>query len=119
MANDDVCELLCLDVPKGEELRRDLPSLEALEVAATTVKGMSDPTRLALVHALRGGGELCVCDLGWVTGKPEKLVSHHVRLMRTAGLVRSRKDGRMVLYELTDQGRALAAVVLPEAVQVA
>lgn len=119
MPNDDVCELLCLDLPKGEELRGGLPELEELEAAAVAAKGLSDPTRLAVAHALRAGGELCVCDLGWVTGKTEKLISHHVRLMRAAGLLRSRKDGRMVLYALTERGRALVDVVLPDTVQIA
>jgi len=40
-------------------------------------------------------------------------VSHHVRQLRAAGLVRSRREGKMVLYELTEAGRALLAAVLP------
>jgi DNA-binding transcriptional ArsR family regulator len=43
-------------------------------------------------------------------------VSHHVRTLRAAGLVRSRREGKMVMYALTDAGRALVASVVPEAV---
>jgi DNA-binding transcriptional ArsR family regulator len=50
-----------------------------------------------------------VCDLSWVVGRDEKLVSHHVRLLKSLGVVRSRRDGRMVMYELTDLGAALVA----------
>jgi DNA-binding transcriptional ArsR family regulator len=117
MPSDDTCELLCLDLPKGEELRHALPALEELEAAAAATKALSEPTRLAIAHALRAGGELCVCDLGWVTRKSEKLISHHVRLMRSAGVLRSRKDGRMVLYALTERGRAMLDVVLADAVR--
>ena len=50
-----------------------------------------------------------MCDLSWVVGSEEKLVSHHVRQLKSLGAARSRRDGRMVMYELTDLGRPLAA----------
>jgi DNA-binding transcriptional ArsR family regulator len=112
MANDDVCELLCLDLERGEALRRGLPDMRVLERISEAAKGFGDPTRLALALALRDGGELCVCDLAWVSGRSDKLVSHHLRLLRGAGLARSRKDGRMVLYVITDRGRALLDTLL-------
>ena len=55
-----------------------------------------------------------MCDLSWVAERSEKLVSHHVRALRAAGLVRSRRDGKMVMYALTDAGRALLGAVLGE-----
>ena len=55
--------------------------------------------------------ELCVCDLAWVTARPENLVSHHLRALRAAGLVSSRRDGRMVMYAATEGGRELLAAV--------
>jgi DNA-binding transcriptional ArsR family regulator len=103
----DTCELLCLDLPKAESLRRELPAADALEAAATQLKALTDPTRLALLLALRHGESCCVCDLGWIVGRDEKLVSHHVRLLKSLGVVRSRRDGRMVMYELTEAGRVL------------
>ena len=57
-------------------------------------------------------GELCVCDLAWVVERSEKLVSHHVRLLRDGGIVRSRRDGKMVMYSVTKRGRELLDVVL-------
>jgi DNA-binding transcriptional ArsR family regulator len=111
--SDDTCDLLCLDLEKAEVLRARRPSLELVETAAARAKALADPTRLALAVALRDTeGELCVCDLAWVAERSEKLVSHHVRALRAAGLVRSRRDGKMVMYALTDAGRALVDVVL-------
>ena len=52
--------------------------------------------------ALRDGERACVCDLAWIVGRDEKLVSHHARQLKAAGLARSERDGRMVMYELTD-----------------
>jgi DNA-binding transcriptional ArsR family regulator len=111
---DDRCELLCLDLPRAEELRRARLSAQAAEDFAAGAKALGDPTRLTLAVALRDGGELCVCDLSWVAERAENLVSHHVRALRTAGLVRSRRDGKMVMYELTDRGWALVDAVLAD-----
>lgn len=111
MTLNETCELLCLDVPKAETLRRQLPALEELESAADSARALADPTRLRLALALRDGEELCVCDLAWVSERQDKLVSHHLRQLRAAGLARSRKEGRMVLYTLTDRGHALLGAV--------
>ena len=97
-------------------LRKARLDREVAEHLADGAKALSDPTRLTLAVAIRDGGELCVCDLSWVVERPENLVSHHVRALRTAGLVRSRRDGKMVMYDLTDRGRALVDVVLAEQV---
>jgi DNA-binding transcriptional ArsR family regulator len=110
--SDDRCDLLCLDLPRAEELRRARLSGQAAADFAAGAKALGDPTRLTLAVALRNGGELCVCDLSWVVERAENLVSHHVRALRTAGLVRSRRDGKMVMYALTDRGRDLVDVVL-------
>jgi DNA-binding transcriptional ArsR family regulator len=65
-----------------------------------------------LAAALRDGGELCVCDLAWVAERSQNLVSHHLRTLRTHGLARSRRDGKMVLYSLTAEGDRLVGEVL-------
>jgi DNA-binding transcriptional ArsR family regulator len=116
MTAPDTCDLLCLDLPRAEALRRARRHADDLASAAEAAKALADPTRLTVAAALRDGGELCVCDLAWVCERSDKLVSHHVRQLRAAGLVRSRRDGKMVMYELTQRGAALLAVVLPSEV---
>jgi ArsR family transcriptional regulator, lead/cadmium/zinc/bismuth-responsive transcriptional repressor len=107
----DRCDLLCLDLPLAEALRRETPAPMDLEEAADRAKALADPTRLGIAIALARGGELCVCDLAWVVERSDKLVSHHVRALRSAGLVQSRRDGKMVMYALTEAGAALLAAV--------
>lgn len=85
---------------------------EAAYEAAERAKAFSDPTRLTLAAALREGGELCVCDLAWISGRAQNLVSHHLRTLRTHGLVRSRRDGKLVIYSLTEDGLSLLPAVL-------
>ncbi len=65
-----------------------------------------------LAAALRDGSELCVCDLAWISERPQNLVSHHLRTLRAHGLARSRRDGKMVLYSLTAEGDRLVGDVL-------
>jgi ArsR family transcriptional regulator, lead/cadmium/zinc/bismuth-responsive transcriptional repressor len=110
----DRCDVLCLDLEKAEELRSRRLSAAVAERAAGEAKAFSDPTRVTLAVALGDGGELCVCDLAWVAERAENLVSHHLRLLRAAGLVTSRRNGKMVMYSLSERGRELLAAALPE-----
>jgi ArsR family transcriptional regulator, lead/cadmium/zinc/bismuth-responsive transcriptional repressor len=65
-----------------------------------------------LAVALRDGGELCVCDLAWISERSQNLVSHHLRTLRAEGLARSRRDGKMVMYSLTKDGEQLLDAAL-------
>jgi DNA-binding transcriptional ArsR family regulator len=103
---DDRCDLLCLDLPRAEAIRARLDP-DAAEISALRAKALGDPTRLLIALALGEGEELCVCDLAWIAGRAENLVGHHLRTLRAAGLARSRRDGKVVFYTLTDIGRAL------------
>lgn len=109
---DDQCDLLCLDLPRAESLRRGRLGGEPAEAAAARATALGDPTRLTIAAALRDGGELCVCHMAWVVERSQNLVSHHVRRLRATGLVRSRRDGKMVMYALTAEGKQLLASIL-------
>lgn len=112
----DTCDLLCLDLVKAEAMRARQPAARRLERLAGAAKAFADPTRLAIAVALRDGEQACVCDLGWVLGRDEKLISHHLRHLKTAGLARSTRDGKMVMYELTARARLLLDAVLADTV---
>jgi ArsR family transcriptional regulator, lead/cadmium/zinc/bismuth-responsive transcriptional repressor len=111
---DDRCDLLCVDAPRAEEIRQTLLGDGEAQKAADRARALSDPTRLTLATALREGGELCVCDLSWIAERKQALVSHHLRTLRSEGLVSSRRDGKLVMYSLTDEGRSLLSAVLGE-----
>jgi ArsR family transcriptional regulator, lead/cadmium/zinc/bismuth-responsive transcriptional repressor len=98
-------------VETRELLRLDLDAAEAVRGSldvrlAGTLKAFSDPTRLLIVQAL-AQRELCGCDLGWVTGQSDKVVSHHLVRLRRDGLVTGRREGKVVFASLTDLGRVL------------
>lgn len=108
---DDHCELLCLDLEVAEAIRRRRVEPAAAKRAAERARALADPTRLVLAAALGDADELCVCDLAWIAERAQNLVSHHLRVLRLTELVRSRRDGKMVMYALTDEGRAILGAV--------
>jgi ArsR family transcriptional regulator, lead/cadmium/zinc/bismuth-responsive transcriptional repressor len=112
--NDERCDLICLDAPRAEAIRREILDAGSATEAAERARALSDPTRLMLAVALREGEELCVCDLAWISSRAQNLVSHHLRLLRSHGLVVSRRDGKLVMYSLTQAGRSLLRAVLGE-----
>ena len=63
---------------------------------------LADPVRSRILFALVAAGELCVGDLALVLEVTEDQVSYAVKMLRLAGLVSFRKDGRMVCYRLSD-----------------
>jgi DNA-binding transcriptional ArsR family regulator len=114
----DRYDLICIDAPRAEAIRAKLLGEGAARDAAEHAKALSDPTRLTLAEALREGGELCVCDLSWIAGRSQNLVSHHLRQLRSHGLVTSRRDGKMVMYSLTRVGASLLEAVLGDRAEV-
>lgn len=108
----DICDLLCLDLPSAEGIRGDLPAVEKLERAAAAARSLGDPTRLTIAAALLRSDEMCVCDIAWVVGQSQNLVSHHLRRLKIACMVTSRRQGRLVIYRLSDRGRVLTEGVM-------
>lgn len=109
--SDDACDLLCLDLPHAEAVRAQLGDEAQMRLQANQAKALADPTRLRIATALSVGEELCVCDLAWITELSQNLVSHHVRILRTADLARSRRNGKLVMYRLTEAGQRLLVAV--------
>ncbi|MCB1027064.1 MAG: helix-turn-helix transcriptional regulator [Microthrixaceae bacterium] len=75
---------------------------EEAQRLADGFKLLGEPNRIRILYALLEAGELCVCDLAAVVGVTETVVSHSMRLLRAAGIVANRRDGRMIYYRLDD-----------------
>lgn len=68
---------------------------------AARFKALSDPSRVAIVNRLAGAEDVCVCDFTGTLGLSQPTVSHHLRVLREAGLVEvARKRGTWVHYRL-------------------
>lgn len=64
-------------------------------------KAMSDQTRLRILFSLLPG-EMCVCDITELVGVTQSAVSHQLRVLKQAGLVRYRRDGKTMYYSIAD-----------------
>src|SRR5437867_995943 len=107
-------ELLHIDRKTATALRRSRPDPETADLVAGRFRALADPTRLSLALALRKGKELCVCDLSWISERSQNLVSHHMRSLRSEGVVRSRREGKMTMYSLTAAGKQLVDASLKQ-----
>lgn len=75
----------------------------AAEQVAAVFKVLGDPSRCRLIFALIEAGEICVCDLAATLAMSESSVSHHLSVLRANGLVRCRRDGKMIYYAPDDE----------------
>lgn len=97
-----VCERLCEPSRHICLAKADLVVDEDAQSIAETFKILGDATRVKILHAL-SRRELCVCDISAVVSMGQSAVSHQLRLLRGARLVKHRKEGKMVWYSLDDE----------------
>ena len=91
-----------VDPERVERAAERLPDADTTERLTGLLGLLADGTRLRLVHALDRVEDLCVGDLALALGASEDAVGYGLRVLRTAGLVSARKDGRLVRYRLAD-----------------
>ena len=92
-----------------------LLSTEERDDLAARFKALSDPTRLAIVNRLAGADEVCVCAFVAELGLSQPTVSHHLRILREAGLVEARRNGTWSYYRLVPETVAALAGALGSA----
>ena len=84
-----------------EEVRRHLPDEVTLYDLTELFRILGDSTRMRILYALFEA-ELCVCDIAAVLNASQSAISHQLRVLKQAGLVRNRREGKTVFYFLTD-----------------
>lgn len=98
----DGCDENCVEAMHGESVAESLLDLDEAVDLADTFRLLGDPTRVRILFALLEAGELCVCDIATVIDTTDTKVSQAMRLLRGAGVVRNRRDGRNIFYRLDD-----------------
>lgn len=78
-----------------------LPAEDTLISLAELYKIFSDPTRIKILYIL-SAGEMCVCDMATLVGVSQSGISHQLRLLKQANLIKPRRDGKTVFYSLAD-----------------
>ena len=97
----ELCESEVIHEEAVAEVRGKLSDAEEYTQLASLLKLFGDPTRVRLLHALELH-ELCVCDLAALLGVTKSAVSHQLKMLRLANLVRFRREGQVVYYSLAD-----------------
>jgi ArsR family transcriptional regulator len=87
------------------------PETEPLSVAerdqlAARFKALSDPTRVAIINSLSAADEVCVCNLTATFELSQPTISHHLKILREAGLVESSRRGTWAYYRLVPESIA-------------
>src|SRR2546430_9635473 len=77
--------------------------VEARDELAARFKALADPTRVAIVNRLAAADEVCVCDLNSAFELSQPTISHHLRILREAGLVESSRRGTWAYYRLVPE----------------
>ncbi len=99
---DDLCEVQHTHPDKLQIARLheidDATSLHLAEI----FKVLGDPTRIKLLSLLYSADEMCVCDIAEALGMGQSAISHQLRVLRTARLVKFRKEGKEAWYSLDD-----------------
>lgn len=98
----DICQIIYVDQERVARSRARMHEERTIVALAEIFKVLSEPTRVRILQAL-AEEELCVCDIAAVVQTTPSAISHQLRILRTARLVRARKDGKMVYYSLDDE----------------
>ena len=85
-----------------QKVRQDLPTDELLCDLADLFKIFGDTTRVKILYALLES-EMCVCAIADLLGMTQSAISHQLRILKQARLVRSRREGKTVFYALDDE----------------
>lgn len=91
-----------VDPERVARARSRLPNRDDAARLTSVLSLLADPTRARVLYALDVAEELCVGDLALALDATEDAVGYALRLLRTAGFVASRKQGRVVFYRLAD-----------------
>ena len=99
--NIEVCQDYCIHEDRIEAVKKDKPTEEMVYDLAELFKVFGDVTRVKIIYALLER-EMCVCDIANLLEMTQSAISHQLRVLKKARLVKFRKEGKTVFYSLDD-----------------
>jgi ArsR family transcriptional regulator len=98
----EVCDGVIIHEDVVALVRESMPGEEMQAGVAELFKVFGDPTRSRIICALKTS-EMCVCDIAFLLTMSSSAISHQLRILKQARMVKSRREGKVVYYSLTDE----------------
>ena len=99
--NDEKCEVTLIHEDNVKKAINELPDDELIVDLSDMFKIFGDQTRVKILMAL-GSGELCVCDIAAVMNMSQSAISHQLRVLKQSNIVKTRRQGKVVYYSISD-----------------
>ena len=97
----EACSFLCVHEDVVAKVNDSLPDMDHLLRLAELFKNFGNGTRIRILYVLLEA-EVCVCDLATLLSMTQSAISHQLRILKTARLIKARRDGKTVFYSLAD-----------------
>ncbi len=97
----DRCDCAVIHEDIVNSVKKNMPEEETLYDLAELFKVFGDTTRVKILWAL-GEAEMCVCDIAALLNMTQSAISHQLRILKQARLVKNRREGKVVYYSLDD-----------------
>lgn len=98
----ECCEMSVIHEDIIKIVAEQIPDEDLLYELADLFKVFGDSTRVRILHVL-SVSEMCVCDIAAVLDMTQSAISHQLRILKNARLVKNRKEGKVVYYSLDDE----------------
>lgn len=95
------CDYICVHPSVVDSVNKKMPDEELLYDLAELYKVFGDSTRIKILYVLFEA-DVCVCDLAQLLGMTQSAISHQLRVLKNSQLVKSRRDGKTIIYSLAD-----------------
>lgn len=99
--NDEKCEVTLIHEDNVKKAINELPDDELIADLSDMFKIFGDQTRVKILMALENG-ELCVCDIAAVMNMSQSAISHQLRVLKQSNIVKTRREGKVVYYSISD-----------------
>ena len=99
--NDEKCEVTLIHEDNVKKAINELPDDELIADLSDMFKIFGDQTRVKILMALENG-ELCVCDIAAVMNMSQSAISHQLRVLKQSNIVKTRRQGKVVYYSISD-----------------
>ena len=99
--NVECCDFIHAHEELVEKVRQEMPDEDLLYDLAELFRIFGDSTRIRILYVL-SEAEMCVCDIAQLLGFTQSAISHQLRSLKNARLVKARREGKTVFYSLAD-----------------